>query len=167
MSNGDNMFYILRYYLLTYCIVLERVIVVSVEKVYSTTATVDNWDDVYSFLNRLIKDVGLEKKVHTNVLVACEEIFVNISMYAYKNLDVPGNVTVKFLYDKNNDDICITFIDSGTPFDPTKTGKADTTSSVKDRKIGGLGIFMAKQIMDKMEYEYVQNQNVLKLTKKL
>lgn len=137
------------------------------EKAYNTAATVDHWDDVYSFLDCLIKDIGLEKKIHTNVLVACEEIFVNVSMYAYKHLDEPGNVTVKFLYDKGNNKICITFIDEGIKFDPTKAGQADTTSSVKDRKIGGLGIFLVKQIMDKMEYEYAGNQNILKLTKKL
>ena len=137
------------------------------EKVYNTAAIVDNWDDVYSFLDCLIKDIDLEKKVHANVLVACEEIFVNISMYAYRHLNASGNVTIKFLYDKNDNEIRITFIDSGTKFDPTKAGDVDTTSSVQDRKIGGLGIFLVKQIMDKMEYEYVQNQNVLKLTKKL
>lgn len=137
------------------------------EKVYNTAATVDHWDDVYSFLDCLIKDIGLEKKIHTNVLVACEEIFVNVSMYAYKHLDEPGNVTVKFLYDKGNNKICITFIDEGIKFDPTKASFADTTSSVKDRKIGGLGIFLVKKIMDKMEYEYAGNQNILKLTKKL
>lgn len=137
------------------------------ERVCNATAIVDNWDDVYSFLDRLIKDVDLEKKVHANLLVACEEIFVNISTYAYKHLNTPGNVTIKFLYNKIDNKICITFIDSGTKFDPTKAGNVDTTSSVQDRKIGGLGIFLVKQIMDKMEYEYAGNQNVLKLTKKL
>lgn len=137
------------------------------EKVYSTVAKVDNWDDIYSFLDCLIKDVGLEKKIRTNMLVACEEIFVNVAMYAYKHLGTPGNVTIKFLYDEASNEICITFIDSGIKFDPTKAGNADTTSSVQDRKIGGLGIFLAKKIMDRMEYEYLQNQNILKLTKKL
>ncbi|MDR1627809.1 MAG: ATP-binding protein [Oscillospiraceae bacterium] len=137
------------------------------EKVYSVAAAIDNWDDVYSFLDCLIKDVVSEKKVRTSVLVACEEIFVNISTYAYKHLDFPGDVTIKFLYDSAGNEICITFIDSGTQFDSTKAGCADITSSVQDRKIGGLGIFLVKQIMDKMEYEYTQNQNVLKLTKKL
>ena len=41
----------------------------------------------------------------------------------------------------------ITFIDEGIKFDPTKAGFADTTSSVKDRKIGGLGIFLVKKIL--------------------
>jgi anti-sigma regulatory factor (Ser/Thr protein kinase) len=138
-----------------------------VEKVYSTTAAVDNWDDVYSFLDCLIKGIELEKKIHANILVACEEIFVNISAYAYKHLDSPGDVVVKFLYDSGNNKICITFIDNGAQFDPTKSNRADIISSVKDRKIGGLGIFLVKQIMDEIEYEYVRNQNILKLTKKL
>jgi anti-sigma regulatory factor (Ser/Thr protein kinase) len=82
-------------------------------------------------------------------------------------LDLPGDVVVKFFYDSGSNKICITFIDNGAQFDPTKANRADITSSAKDRKIGGLGIFLVKQIMDKMEYEYTQNQNVLKLTKKL
>jgi sigma-B regulation protein RsbU (phosphoserine phosphatase) len=63
----------------------------------------------------------------------------------------------------------LTFIisDHGVPFDPTKQAEADTTLSVEERAIGGLGIHLVRQIMDVISYERINGFNVLTLKKKL
>ena len=61
----------------------------------------------------------------------------------------------------------ITFIDSGTRYDPLAKPDPDTTLSVKQRKKGGLGIFMVKQSMDDVKYEYRDGKNTLTILKKL
>ena len=61
----------------------------------------------------------------------------------------------------------ITFSDRGIPFDPLAKEDPDISLSVEKREIGGLGIFMAKKIMDHMEYRYENGQNILTMTKKL
>ena len=57
--------------------------------------------------------------------------------------------------------------DSGTPFDPTVAPEADVSLSLEDRPIGGLGIFLVKNIMDTVNYERTDGKNILKMTKKL
>ena len=60
-----------------------------------------------------------------------------------------------------------TITDSGMPFDPTTKEDADTTLSAEDRPIGGLGIYLVRQLMDSMNYERINGKNVLTLRKKL
>ena len=57
--------------------------------------------------------------------------------------------------------------DSGKEFDPTMAPEADVTLSAEDRQIGGLGIFLIRQIMNEVRYERIDGKNVLTLEKKL
>ena len=59
----------------------------------------------------------------------------------------------------------VTFLDSGTPFDPLAREDPDVTLSAEERQIGGLGIFMTKKTMDDVSYVYRDGQNVLTLKK--
>ena len=58
-------------------------------------------------------------------------------------------------------------MDHGVPYDPLAREDPDVTRSAEDREIGGLGIFMTKQIMDDVTYEYKDGQNILTLKKNL
>jgi sigma-B regulation protein RsbU (phosphoserine phosphatase) len=60
-----------------------------------------------------------------------------------------------------------TIVDSGSPFDPTAQEEADTSLSVEDRPIGGLGIHLVRQLMDSINYERTEGKNILTLRKKL
>ena len=66
-----------------------------------------------------------------------------------------------------SDGQCAYFIisDSGTPFDPTTKEDVDTSLSAEERPIGGLGIFLVKQIMDNVQYEWKDGKNILTLCK--
>ena len=63
----------------------------------------------------------------------------------------------------------MTFViaDTGIAFDPTMKEDADTTLSAEERPIGGLGIFLVRQLMDVIDYKRQDNKNVLTLRKKL
>ena len=95
--------------------------------------------------------------------MAAEEVFVNIANYAY----APGTgaVTVRMEISENPSAATIIFSDSGIPFDPVKKADPDVTLSAEEREIGGLGIYMAKKIMDGVLYDYKEGQNRLFLTK--
>ena len=64
--------------------------------------------------------------------------------------DPKGDAVVKFV-----------LTDDGIPFDPTKEEDPDVTLSAEERQIGGLGIFLVKNIMQSVEYSRVDGQNVL------
>lgn len=99
---------------------------------------------------------------HDKVLIdtALEEVFVNVVKYAMKS---DGEFT--YIIDVNEKGVTFTFIDTGKEFNPLERDDPDITLSAEQRAIGGLGIFMVKNIMDEVSYEYKDNQNILKLTK--
>ena len=60
-----------------------------------------------------------------------------------------------------------TLTDSGEEFDPTQVPDADVTLSAEERQIGGLGIFLIRNIMNKVEYQRIEGKNVFTLTKEI
>ena len=91
---------------------------------------------------------------------ALEEVFVNVAKYAYE-----GTGTVVITLSKFRDHITFVFKDRGVPFNPLEKEDPNINASSEDREIGGLGIFMVKKIMDKVTYEYANNENILTLVK--
>ncbi|MGN0368306.1 MAG: ATP-binding protein, partial [Wujia sp.] len=79
-----------------------------------------------------------------------------------------GNCTIEMYskVDETDCEVCISMRDNGTPFDPFAKEDPDITLSADEREIGGLGIYMVKNIMDTVSYEYKQQQNVVTMTKK-
>jgi anti-sigma regulatory factor (Ser/Thr protein kinase) len=59
--------------------------------------------------------------------------------------------------------LIIEISDGGMPFNPFESLKADTTSSVEDREIGGLGRLLVKELMDDVSYQRLKEQNVVRL----
>ena len=126
-------------------------------------ATLDNLEVVQNFVNEELEIQGCSMKVMMQIEIAVEEIFVNIVHYAY-NPQV-GKATVRCEVTDNPMQVIIQFLDSGMPFDPLAKTDPDITLSAEERGIGGLGIFMVKQSMDEVNYEYVEGKNVLTIRK--
>jgi anti-sigma regulatory factor (Ser/Thr protein kinase) len=103
-----------------------------------------------------------KKAIHKMRLVS-EEALINVIDYAYP--DKNGELEIRYEYNKEDDFIEIRIIDEGKPFNPLEHDKPDLDTAVEDREIGGLGIFMIKQIMDKVIYERKDQQNILTLIK--
>ncbi|MCR4798554.1 MAG: ATP-binding protein [Lachnospiraceae bacterium] len=97
--------------------------------------------------------------------IAVEEIFVNISHYAYNPQTGPATIRVEILEDPVA--VELTFFDNGIPYDPLAKADPDVTLDADERDIGGLGIFMVKQSMDDVSYEYKDGQNILTIKKLL
>ena len=67
--------------------------------------------------------------------------------------------------DSNGKCLKIAISDSGMPFDPTEAARADTTLSVEERPVGGLGILLVRELMDSINYERQDGRNILTLRK--
>ena len=106
-------------------------------------------------------DVGLTMSLN----LALEEAVSNVIMYAYpKGSD--GLVDIEAIIRKGELEFIIS--DNGTPFDPTAAPEADITLDVEDRPVGGLGIFLVKNIMDVVKYTRSDDgKNILSMIKKL
>ena len=117
-----------------------------------------------TFVEEICQTVGLDEIETMKVKLAIEEAVVNVMKYAYP-ADQKGDVTIEAA--SNELRLKFTIIDNGKPFDPTVQSEVDTTLSADERKIGGLGIHIMRQNMDSINYERVDNQNVLTLRKKI
>ena len=117
-----------------------------------------------AFVDAVCEAVGLNPTVTMQMNLAIEEAVVNVMNYAYPR-GKKGDVTIEAL--SNDVRLKFVIIDSGTPFDPTVHADVDTTLSAQERPIGGLGIHLVRQMMDSINYERVNNLNVLTLRKKL
>ena len=93
--------------------------------------------------------------------LACEEIVMNVTSYAYPE-GAEGFLDVDI---QKTDRITIRFEDGGVPFNPLEQQKPDTKLSWKKRRIGGLGIFLLRHEMDDVRYAYEDNKNVLTIEK--
>ena len=106
----------------------------------------------------------MDSAMTSQVQLAVEEAVVNVMNYAYPEKG-RAFVTVKAMSDGH--ELRLVVIDSGVPFDPTKKEKADTSLSVEDRPIGGLGIFLVRELMDSINYERVDGRNILMMIKNI
>ncbi|MBR4432824.1 MAG: SpoIIE family protein phosphatase [Paludibacteraceae bacterium] len=107
--------------------------------------------------------IGLPQELNMPINLALEEAVSNVMLYAYPGKS--GQVLVEC--DKKEKQLIFTISDSGVPFDPTQQEDPDVTQSAEERPIGGLGIFLVRQIMDDIRYERKDNKNILTLTKRI
>ena len=119
---------------------------------------------VAATLDKQLEQAGCPLKLMTQVDLAVEEIFVNIARYAY-HPDV-GEARVRCEAGGDPFQIIVGFADRGRPYNPLDRQDPDVTLDAQRRQIGGLGIFMAKKLMDDIQYEYRDGKNILTLRKK-
>ena len=121
-------------------------------------AKIENLEQVQDFVRAQLGECP--PKILTQLIISVDEIFSNIASYAYER--EVGDVTVRVAV---GDDITLTFEDGGMAYDPLAQADPDTTLALEDREIGGLGIFMVKNLMDAVEYRRVGSKNVLTVKK--
>ena len=108
-------------------------------------------------------DMPQDESALFRIRLCVEEAVVNIVEYAYGRGD--GWLEAETINDGNS--IQIVLRDAGTPFDPLDKPDPDITLSVEERQIGGLGIFLCKQMMDKVSYSYENECNIFSMTMNL
>ena len=121
-----------------------------------------------SRLAAFIEEVGeafsLSPDVVFNLNLVLEEAVVNIIHYAYPKEEHQYIYLSAHVHEGS---IVFVLTDTGKEFDPTLAPDADITLSAEDREIGGLGIFLIRQIMNEVRYEGIDGKNVLTLEKRL
>ena len=107
---------------------------------------------------------ALPAAVRRSVNVALDELLANALAHGRVGLD-PSSVTVEV--ELGQEDVTVILTDDGTPFDPFGQDAPDTTLSMDERQIGGLGIHLVRQLMDEVSYERRDGHNVVVLVKQL
>lgn len=128
-------------------------------------ASTENLSKILDFISSAAGKIGFSKDAESEILVACEEIIVNIVSYAY----IPGHAGEIDIAasEKEKGTLEITISDWGRPFDPLSFPAPDVTAPLEERQIGGLGIHLARNFMDSISYHRERNMNVVVMTKKV
>ena len=119
---------------------------------------------VVAYLDELGEEWELSVPLVFSLNLVVEEALTNIILYGF---DDQLEHTIEIDFKNDLDQLNITFIDDGIAYDPTLKEDPDISLSTEDRQIGGLGIFLIKKIMDKVEYKRKENKNFLILTKNI
>jgi len=126
-------------------------------------ATLENWDVVMKMIKDRLDFYGCSRGTANQIFIAAEEIYVNIARYAYQ--DRVGYAVVITDFDEETKAFSIRFIDAGVMYNPLKREDPNINLSVNQRRIGGLGIYMVKKIMDQVSYEHKGGNNIFVMKK--
>ena len=130
------------------------------------SAKINELPNVISFVENELKKYEFSFKIISQLNLVVEELFVNIASYAYKD-DKSGKCKIKIEYNRDMQQVKISFEDNGIKFNPLEKEDPDTNSKIEDMQIGGLGIYIVKESMDNIEYKYENNKNILILSKNI
>ena len=123
-------------------------------------ADITNLNVVTDFIENDIKKYAISNKEKFRIIVAVEEIFTNISQYAYAG-NLKGGVEISTeVADKT---YYVTFVDGGVKYNPLDRKDPEIGINIKDRPLGGWGIYIVKKIADKLEYIRKNKQNIFKI----
>jgi anti-sigma regulatory factor (Ser/Thr protein kinase) len=133
-------------------------------KTVQFAAKFENLDEIREFVGSIARKGGFSEKDVYNIQLATDEAASNIIEHAYQNM--PGKV-LQLSCGMQGDVITITLTDYGESFDPSEVPVPDLKANLSDRKIGGLGIFLMRKLMDEIDYKPGPNKsNVLTMTKR-
>ena len=127
-------------------------------------ADVKELNEIQDFVTNELEKQNCDSKIIKNINLAIEEIFVNIASYSFKEKN--GNCLLKINFDGDKTFNFI-FEDNGVKFNPLDNKDPDTSLTAEERTVGGLGIFLTKKIMDRVDYKYENSKNILTISKEI
>lgn len=133
-------------------------------KTLEVSAKLEELEEVNGFVMSEVESKGSDEELF-EIGLAIEELFVNIVNYAY-NPNI-GKAWVSCDFDVAEKELTLEFRDEGVPFNPLTVEEPDVEADLMNRKLGALGIFLAKNCMDSVDYSYKEDCNVLTLKKHL
>ncbi|MEA3488609.1 MAG: ATP-binding protein [Euryarchaeota archaeon] len=123
----------------------------------------ENLAVIGEFIRDAMHELGLADRKIFGVEMAVDEACTNIINYGY-TVDVGLiNITCR----RKDEDVIVVIKDRGKPFDPTSVPPPDRDASLEKRKIGGLGVYFMKTLVDEVKYEFRDGKNVLTLVVKV
>ena len=124
---------------------------------YVGLAKRENYQHFLSWLSNTCSQLNLDQNTISKINLISEELYTNIFSYAYPEQE--GYIEV--LLAKENNCLTLVFKDKGFQYNPLEKPDPDTTFPPESRELGGLGIFIVKNSVDKIDYQYEDNHNIL------
>lgn len=122
-------------------------------------------DEIREFVGEIARAGGFSDRDVYNIQLATDEAASNIIEHAYEGV---SDGLLEISCGVNGSAITIVLVDHGESFDPSEVPAPDLKADLSERKIGGLGIFLMRKLMDEVRYqaEPRKNRNILTMTKR-
>jgi serine/threonine-protein kinase RsbW len=128
---------------------------------FEIPAAIDQIDRVSQTIEQCMKNEGMGDDEILDVQLAVEEAVTNSILHGYEG--APGTIAIRI--DASPQHVAVEITDDAPAFDPLSMPDPDIGADLEDRKIGGLGIFLIRQVMDEVTYRYEDNKNILLMVK--
>lgn len=123
---------------------------------------VDELARVNQFVEEIGEELGLDMELQMNLNLVMEEMVSNVIFYAYPQ---EKEATIELLAESDGKELTFVLSDRGKEFDPTLKEDADPNVNPMDRDIGGMGIYIVKNIMNEVTYQRLEGKNLLTMKK--
>ena len=117
---------------------------------------------VNQFIEEIGDELGLDMELQMNLNLVMEEMVSNVIFYAYPKDKVAD---IELLAESDGKQLTFVLSDSGKEFDPTMKDDANPDINPAEREIGGMGIFIVKNIMNEVTYQRLEGKNLLTMKK--
>ena len=109
----------------------------------------ENLSEIRDFVSGNARAADIPEVTVENIILAVDEACTNIIKHAYK-LSPEGEIIIKIVYDKEK--FTVTIIDYGKSFEPARVPLPDLQKYYREHRVGGLGMYLMKSLMDDVEY---------------
>jgi serine/threonine-protein kinase RsbW len=132
---------------------------------YKVGCSIDNLRGVRDFIRTSLNNHGIRELEISEVVLALDEMCSNLMIHAHHCN--PDELFELHINVENNDSVVFEIIDDGTVFDINQFAEPSINNLIHEKRKGGLGIRLVKSIMDKVEYQQLENKNICRLVKKV
>jgi serine/threonine-protein kinase RsbW len=130
----------------------------------SVEASTEHLAEVRDFVASHAENIGLDQKMISEIRLAVDEAYTNIIKHAYGNNSAE---TVNIEIGSDDDQLWITLIDSGKSFDPESYREPDLMKRIKEKKRGGMGVYLIRKVMDQVHYNRKGKSNEIRMVKNI
>ncbi len=123
---------------------------------------VNELERVNQFVDEIAEELGLDMELQMNLNLVLEEMVSNVIFYAYPQ---EKKADIELVAETHGKELTFVLTDRGKEFDPTAKEDADTNVNPMDREIGGMGIYIVKNIMNEVTYQRLEGKNLLTMKK--
>lgn len=133
------------------------------ERTIRAAATTDRLPELIAFLQAFWQECGLPEEAAFPFELALDEVFMNVVMHGSSPAAPPRDVRVSI--QRRGGDVILVTEDDGPPFDPLTLPPPDVDAPLEEREIGGLGVFLIRELMDEVTYAHTGTHNRLTMRK--
>lgn len=129
-------------------------------------ARMDSLEAFAGFIEQTCEALHIRDPLIMKLKLAAEELLVNVVRYAYTKAGGEGAIEMRCGM-ADPETFCMAILDQGTPFNPLLAPQPDLDDDIDNRPVGGLGVFLVREMADHLDYTRENGTNAVLFCKKI